>query len=114
MLCQRVCCAKGYAVPKGMLPGHSTQRHLKDSNDRFDYGRHMGQKCIMFRRQQGTLRGHGMDRHPEKTAVGKVAHVEGDTGTDSTAKAAAAGAPPQHHQPMHGCTGSAPCVSSRR
>jgi hypothetical protein len=53
-----------------------------------------------------------MNRRPERTAVGKVAQVEGDTERASTANAGAGGTL-LHHQPMHGCTGSAPCVSSR-
>jgi hypothetical protein len=67
---------------------------------------------IMFRHQRGKLRGHAMHRRPEKKAVGKVAQVEGGTERASTANAGAEGTM-LHHQPMHGCTGSAPCVNSR-
>jgi hypothetical protein len=33
----------------------------------------VGQTGITFQRQRGKLRGHTMDRRPDKTAVGKVA-----------------------------------------
>jgi hypothetical protein len=56
---------------------------------------------ILFQRQRGKLSGHAMDRRPEKTALGKVAQVEGGTETGPTAAKAAAAGALMHCQPLN-------------